>query len=1061
MVLLQLFFCSPKINCNLPIVEIPAGEHQYLLDGDYVEYVDASGQWEVTALLCYEEYGVVQELTGTVGLTLAPTNCSGSGTPVPDDCNEIKLCVRNANLDLAHGPVEILVDGSGPADLANVDGFQKVLIYLNGDMIEDESGNEVLDISSATLTELTLQEDAGKVFFEPEIAGLYTVVIKRGKTFKPCQASIIVYNTESTSLQFRLKFEGIAKPLPDTTSYEDDCEAECMTDYYCITDSELKALCEDLSSTNVTFVKDCSNNNEVLDFADPSGQFYRAGWILSKQENGEWVDINNGVFKADDGEYNGDGLNFASAFKVANCNDSDSLERLRGIYRITLFDSEAGLICGEKRFHIVPKPLESVTLSIADGKSNLLKCGQNITLESLANGGNSAGVKTYQWYANGKLLEGKTSSTLEVSYDMEAGVYQVVVSDSGFEFTEDDGVTKVSGVCKSEKVSNSVVLCKRFAVRISNKNAENESEKVSVNVSKDMHLEALVEGVDEDECAISYQWFLKDCNGNYKLTDGARCLIGNKKELIIAYDSENKINYINSCIEVIASYQRVSDMTGSGELANCFKSTKIISASDSIKTRQKIDVSINKISQSTNLLYAADGISLRVVINEPISSEPDISWCYDANADGEFSEILVKDTHYTEDPLDKTLVTFLRVPENKAGFYRAKVTYDINGCKATGHAEQELTMELTNFNLIVVQSEEDRTEVINPDLIYVNGSDCPDHTNDMVFYVPVEADNLPAGFKAVAVWSLCDDKYPGTETDPAFVLDTNVADPSICYDFASGNLLNFNKKFEELGRCIFWNCNNKATLKLKYNIVRKEDDVTLVTFEKQVELTQQIGVLFGAKDESGNDVAPESDSTYNLSGGKLTLIANPCGLCTVETDASANVDDPVASETPTTYQWFKGTTPLTLATAFNMLSVSAKGEYRVVVKRLMRFLKDASGNYATFVFKAEGTVIVADPTLPMTHVSVRTTQKNNIVSFNASSVVVSAGSSIGKLKAYVTPEQSNLSFQWYKNDKPIDGANSSIYNPGSGKESAGAYSVKVTNAKGSLASNPYAIVFRK
>jgi hypothetical protein len=462
---------------------------------------------------------------------------------------------------------------------------------------------------------------------------------------------------------------------PDTTVFEPDNEKDMIVSYYCVEPQNLIKMIDD-DKFNVTLVKAkvpatiednwayyngdatrIANNSFILldgiSLEDQNAaDVAQSGWVLTKVKNVNGVNqtecLGSGNFKSAgangllrDGTTpsatgagriaKGAYINFSEMFQLNNpdveCCEEDLYDEL---FVLTVFSND-GCKSGQFPF-MFKKPLSEVTVLSSNGC--ILDCNQSTVL-SVASTTNGSGNFTYKWFANGDLIADQSSNTLRITYENSApGTYTVEVTDKGY--STPDSSKKA---CKVSKLSNTVVIVKKFAVRIVDASS-NESDLVNIN--KAINLKAEVIGINSSNCDIKYQWLLKDCNGVLvrELNGMAQCLSKTNK----LYISNPSNLFLNKFIEVTASYSttelvpiNVSNASIQAALATasttvlntglnvqCVKKHKLHSAKDSIQTTSEFGIQLN--TRSLNLF-----VDREICVNplvDPTGYNVEYSWEY-------------------------------------------------------------------------------------------------------------------------------------------------------------------------------------------------------------------------------------------------------------------------------------------------------------------------------------------------------------------------------------------------------------------------------------------------
>ncbi len=854
--------------------------------------------------------------------------------------------------------------------------------------------------------------------------------------------------------------------------------------------------------------------------------------------------------RPEDGAY----LNFSEMFKLndSECVNTCETDLYDQLFVLTVYSND-GCKSGEFPF-MFKKPLSAVKIVSSNGC--ILECNKSTVLGVEAvTGGSSADLSTdnytYQWYVNGDAIEGASGETLTITYlDGEPGVYTLKLTDKGYPTANKD-----LKACVVDVTSNPIVIVKRFSVKIVDAST---GETDLVDLSKAINLKAKVIGVDVSECELKYQWYLKDCNGNLiRDPNGvAKCLSKTDKLNI----SNPGNTFLNKFIEVTASYSTVESVPvkkvneAVGQNPNnlnlaCVKKHKLHTSKDSVATTSQFSVNFDNTeinlfcetqvccettidTEGFNVLYNWEYMTEENYQNEIIKNKK--KWNLNVaveDADENRINGTVPGTWVSQGvlPGQENCFDFDQL-RAQPGVYKLFVRlYDqtimpdpqIVNCAAYGCNVVHVTKTLHVS--------------IEGDSQYI--CDCPDSTPS-IYCINIEK-NIPEDVTVNVQWQICDDFNSPQVLEVANALNVEIDTPNNQAVDANERLagdaldlgtdddidaetvkypaINLNNALKsaygtDLAKCIFFDCENKATLKavITYNNVNQDSYLTEITIEDDGEITeggvvtddatlkveQILKVDLTAEGLSGNgEFYGENIETVILDPSGTKLCANVCGIPADSEKLYIGSNDTVSDYIPETYKWqFKPLgLPLdsgewkdvTLDTTFNCLTVCEPGYYRVLVRKFLSdhwldtnlvdglgpdanidnawfdaYLDKKQGNN-TIKYYLHGSNIIcveAFNTAPQT-VAVRTTSKN-VISFNQLGTVVNKSSDFGKLKAYVAPE-GLYAYQWYKNGQLIAGANESTYKPALNETVSGAYTVKVSNHKGHIVSNPYNINFKK
>ncbi len=378
-----------------------------------------------------------------------------------------------------------------------------------------------------------------------------------------------------------------------------------------------------------------------------------------------------------------------------------------------------------------------------------------------------------------------------------------------------------------------------------------------------------------------------------------------------------------------------------------------------------------------------------------------------------------------------------------------------------------------------------------------------------------ECSSLPPCFSSATVrWTYTDNLY---DISGGLACNSNNGTGELILGYSqvscsqTGVTVNFKKLFEDASRCVFWNCENIGTLKAyiaywdastnlldgtladisnirtvcqpagtttQVYVPKTENGWEMISYNK---LVQKLGVSINAdpKSPGREDILNADNVNFDPSG--ICFTVNVCGVPKQEKEKNQQLID----NYDVNYHWFKKNSfgvweELAAPTTFNKIVLRTAAQYKVVVSRLIGYW-DSSRNVEwcggstllgnmenqcaknehilALTLTGEQYVTINPPLLLITNVAVRPTSRN-VLSLTSDAVVVNSTSNIGRLRAYVLPEDSSYTYQWYKNGVPVRGANESSYLPKLNDAVSGDYTVRVTSHHNSVLSKPYNIVYQ-
>jgi hypothetical protein len=320
--------------------------------------------------------------------------------------------------------------------------------------------------------------------------------------------------------------------------------------------------------------------------------------------------------------------------------------------------------------------------------------------------------------------------------------------------------------------------------------------------------------------------------------------------------------------------------------------------------------------------------------------------------------------------------------------------------------------------------------------------------------------------------------------------------------------VNFKKLFEDASRCVFWNCNNMGTFKayiaywdgstnLVDGTIADISNMKLVctALTQQVylpkndsawevasysKLKQKLGVKIDADPRAPNKPVVENATAVDYDASGICMTVNVCGV------PKRDLNNDLITNSDLTYTWYKGVSgqgpwvQLAAPTTFNKVVLYESGTYKVEVSKLIAYwdscdniqwcnnqaligsLEDqCAKNEHIIPITLNGTqIITINPKRTLiTNVAIRPTSRN-VLSINGDAAVVNNTSNLGRLRAYVLPEDPTFKYQWYKNGAPIKGATESSYLPKLTSDVSGDYTVRVTSHHNSVVSKTYNITYQ-
>jgi len=1045
----QLFDASGNVLPNIDITYVFSKDGcEFLESHEKCVDVSEAGVYSLSVCICYEDYCVIEQIDATqtvevTGKYADASSCLPCPPPVTP-INKVELCFDDDNNTAGSAVLAVLYQNAAASDS---------IVVLLGD------NNLVLDPSADLLDGPHFDNTYQRWTFKPKYAGNYRVAASRtvsGVSKRPVYSNILTvyYDNGSQVNQMHIDFGFGIEPQQAAAS---DCgDTDTRVTYYCI---PLNILCE-LSK------KDTEHHLHLLNSdGSPLVPVDNAAGYVLYDENGE--KISEGLLRDADSDDDSDDadIEFNHFFGLEDrhhhhhCED---LEDLYGVYKLFVYNSNGDVLV-ENVFELL-RPLEEVELEVDE---NQMSCDTINTLTATTVGGTDNLV--YVWKHNGSVIAGETSSQLQLDFKDDAGLYTVSVTDLGL---SQDGL---ESLCASGPVeSNAVTLFKKFSVHIKNNNGDDKS----VDINSGINLTAEVDGINEEDpnCKIIYQWFLKDCRCNYiEDLSGNRCLLGSSKTLEIDPSQYENMLFASNYICVMASNTSLETITDSN---NCTKNTiKQVWGQDSIKTSQTVALSVkNSLGfncDNTNLFRIFDNSEIVLTPKADtqgynVKDAASAAW-YFVDADGSENLIGGVDNGYGYEDASHNL-HLDRCDE--AGTYRFKATWqNKNQCLASGEVDCEIIKDCSVLDLTI-------TPLAGTE--YVKSADCSD--NEAVDANGVEIEDLgseyeielkglngkiPDGVAFVVYWELFGKDASGNYTIP---LD-GVSE-------ISGNI--YNPEYVRAYCCKL----GKFTIKLRNDLQFQSCDLTakLVATVYAIEnitpeyyecfgtetgcligvcevsqiITQRLAVSFNAQNACDSDDVQEDVFNVELDPSGLIIEAIVCG----NFQANEVGGQYFASNMPIVYQWFDADgNAITPETTFNKLAVNEVGTYKVVAKQNVGRLNGVSplGEFGAWVIQGTATITVSNPQQPLEAVSVKPTSRS-VVAFNSSGALLDKSSNLGLLKAYVSPEQEDLHFQWFFNDAPINNANGRTYNPG---KVAGSYTVKVSNSLGHVASKPFNINLKK
>jgi len=678
---------------------------------------------------------------------------------------------------------------------------------------------------------------------------------------------------------------------------------------------------------------------------------------------------------------------------------------------------------------VIVSRLQSASVSASSHK---LACGQTVLLTANTVGG--SGSYTYKWYHNEVLIEGQTNSTLELTYENEGGLYDVVVKDQGTYLSQFDPEWKYF---LNSVTSNKVLIYKEFNVHIVNNAAASTDREVNVNSA--INLTAAVEG--GDACNVEYQWFMKDCSCNY-IYDGSGCrmLIGTSQNLLI----QNPAVEIQKLLAsgYIVAHASYTNYVQSSDPSDC-DCTKVqqVWAMDSIKTVQSVCIQIENKSGLTELFRIHDNSQIRLCpqVCTPgykLSEATSITWSYAPRP-------LI-------DASDERITATQSSPANEYGYVDASNCLVLSRCDTAGQYRVKVDWAISNITGACKATGSALSQVFtatNPYVLTINDLEGTD-------YVRTNGDSLVdcSGVNAL--------KFSLTFDDDCICLDDN-----ICVKFywslkdanglkQSGNSQEYSLQyltcnafeFDISDALIFNSCDNTATLSAYANFYPCNTPACIIGTIKAepVTLHQILDVKITATNACDPSDVEVDPMTVVLDASGLFLNATVCGENSLISGGSS----------PVVFQWFRNNVQLTPKSTFSKISVlpGEFGDYRVEVSRIIKSAVDGN-EFCSLTLSGRATVKVQAAAQAIEAVAIRPTQRN-VVAFSSSGALIDNNSSLGVLRAHVAPEQDDLDFQWFNNEQVILGANDRSYNPGS---KPGSYSVRVSNSLGSVVSRNFTI----